>query len=119
MRYDIGKKIRQIRLMRGYSQEYMAVSLMVSQKAYSKYESGQTRMTLSLLEKIATILEVCHIWLLQFNPELLFKKDLHAVAVIDKSSILLEKLLVQYELRINHLESENELLKGLLSNTKN
>lgn len=112
MRNDIGKKIRQIRLLRGYSQEYMAESLTVSQKAYSKYERGQTQITLNLLEKIANKLEVCHIKLLQFDQDVMMEKDLSSKpSKPQPPESLLEKLLFLYEQRIAQLETENARLK--------
>ena len=58
----INKKItlnlRNARLMRNYSQEYMALKLKISQNAYSKMEMGRTRITVETVFKIADILEV-------------------------------------------------------------
>jgi len=51
------ENIRQIRHERRYSQEYMAISLTVSQNAYSKLERGRTKLTWDRLAEIANILE--------------------------------------------------------------
>lgn len=50
--------IRNIRDVKGYSQEYLANELGIGQAAYSKIESGVTDITLSRLYKIAELLEV-------------------------------------------------------------
>lgn len=51
-------KIRDIRLERNYSQEYLAIRLAISQNAYSKIELGYTKLTLERLLQIADVLEV-------------------------------------------------------------
>jgi len=58
----INKKIalnfRSARLMRNYSQEYMALQLHISQNAYSKMEMGRTRITVESVFKVAAVLEL-------------------------------------------------------------
>lgn len=59
--YDIqaiATNIRNARLYRGYSQDYLAYKLKISQNAYSKVELGYTRLTLERLNNIAEVLEV-------------------------------------------------------------
>jgi len=50
--------MRNARLMRNYSQEYMALQLKISQNAYSKMEMGRTQITVETVFKVADILEV-------------------------------------------------------------
>jgi len=54
----IALNLRNARLMRNYSQEYMAHQLNISQNAYSKMEMGRTQITVETVFKIAGILEV-------------------------------------------------------------
>lgn len=54
----IGLNLRTMRLMRNYSQEYLALKLQISQNAYSKMEMGRTRITVETIFKITVILEV-------------------------------------------------------------
>lgn len=61
----ISKKIRISRLEKTYKQEYMAEELGISQSAYSKLERGETDITVSQLRKIATILGLTLIDLLE------------------------------------------------------
>lgn len=42
MPMDIGTKIRKLRELRNYNQEYMSQKLDISQKAYSDIEQGTT-----------------------------------------------------------------------------
>lgn len=49
--------IRSLRLKKNLSQEYLAAQLDITQKTYSRLESGQTRLTIEWLMKIADTLE--------------------------------------------------------------
>jgi len=49
-------KIRLARNKKGYTQEYIAFKLNISQKTYNKLENGYTKLTVSRLKKIALIL---------------------------------------------------------------
>jgi len=54
----IALNLRNARLVRNYSQEYMGLQLKISQNAYSKMEMGRTRITVESVFKIAHILQV-------------------------------------------------------------
>lgn len=54
----VGTNIRNARLYRNYSQDYLAYKLKISQNAYSKVECGYTKITLERLIIIAEVLEV-------------------------------------------------------------
>jgi transcriptional regulator with XRE-family HTH domain len=54
----IGSNIKCSRLMRNYSQDYLARMLNISQNAYSKIELGYTRVTVDRLYLISKVLEV-------------------------------------------------------------
>ncbi len=47
----IGNKLRQLRINKGYSQEYMAEILAVSQKTYSNMENDKTSISIEALKK--------------------------------------------------------------------
>lgn len=68
----IGEKIRKIRNIRGYSQEYMGTRLSMSQNNYSRIELDQINLTLRTLEDIAAVLEVSTQEILNFNESKLF-----------------------------------------------
>ncbi|MEX1132326.1 MAG: helix-turn-helix domain-containing protein [Flavobacteriales bacterium] len=65
----ITQKIRRLRELRNYSQEYMAAQLGISQNAYSRMENGETKLDVERLRKVAELLEVGVEELL--NPEAL------------------------------------------------
>lgn len=58
MSLDTGIRIKRAREYRNYTQQYMADQLTLSQNAYSKIESGATKLTIDRLEEIAKILEI-------------------------------------------------------------
>ena len=51
-------KIRLIRIDKGYSQEYMADKLNISQAKYSRLENGTTEFSIAVLEKLILLLEI-------------------------------------------------------------
>lgn len=55
---DIRERIKKIRVEKGYSQDYMAEMLNISQNAYHKLERGHTRINLKKFIDIARILEI-------------------------------------------------------------
>lgn len=55
---NVGEKIRIQRLIKNYSQEYMAFALDISQAAYSNVERNETKITLERVFEIAEILEI-------------------------------------------------------------
>jgi transcriptional regulator with XRE-family HTH domain len=50
---QIGIKLRQLRMNKGYSQEYIAEVLDVSQKTYSNMENDKSSISIEVLKKIA------------------------------------------------------------------
>lgn len=55
---EINLKIKQLREVKSYTQEYMAEKLNVSNSTYSRIETGMQDITISRLAEIANILEV-------------------------------------------------------------
>ena len=69
-------KIREIRKDRGYSHEYMAHLLDISQVAYSKIEKNETKLTVERLFKIAEILEAKIEDILDIKADKVYKQDI-------------------------------------------
>lgn len=55
---QLGNAVRIQRVIKGYTQEYMAEKLHISQNSYSKLERGYTCLTVKRLYEIAEILEI-------------------------------------------------------------
>ena len=113
----IHSKLRNARTQKGYTQEYMADSLGISQKQYSRLENGESGITLDYLEKICKQLEI--------NPQDLFACDVKqenqnqsgglansAYLIVNEFS---EKLIEQYEKRLKDKDDEICFLRSLLS----
>jgi transcriptional regulator with XRE-family HTH domain len=116
MSSKIQYRLRVTRNNKGFSQEYMADCLGISQRQYSRLENGESEMTLPFLEKICKELGI--------NPEDIFadeiKQDNHnqsggfansAYLIVNEFS---EKLIEQYENRIKDKDSEIVFLRSLL-----
>lgn len=54
----IGFNVRKMRESKGFSQDYMATVLNISQASYARLENEETKITVDRLYKIAEILEV-------------------------------------------------------------
>lgn len=75
---EVRDRIRKIRQLREYSQEYMGEQLGITQKGYSAIETGEAPLTLERLEKIAEILEIEIPKLLSFDEKMLFYNYQHS-----------------------------------------
>jgi transcriptional regulator with XRE-family HTH domain len=71
------ESIHSLRRIREYSQDFMAFKLGISQNAFSKLESGKTPLTMERFFKIAELLEV--------SPVILIEGEVRAEAVVFNS----------------------------------
>ena len=53
-----GQKLKKFREFKNYSQEYIAEKLGITQNAYSRIETNQTKLTTERLRQLADILEI-------------------------------------------------------------
>lgn len=68
----IGERIRKIRSLRGYSQDYMSDLLEISQSAYSDIEKNKSKIDFQRVQKIAEIFEVEINDLISFDENQIF-----------------------------------------------
>lgn len=68
----VAQNIKSIRLLRGFSQEYLAQLVNKSQNWIQKVESAQIELSIENIEIIANALEVDITTLLQFDPKQIF-----------------------------------------------
>jgi transcriptional regulator with XRE-family HTH domain len=111
---NIAERIKKIREKRNFSQTFLAQELGISQKAYSKLENGDTKITIDYLFKIANALDVTVNELLNaesFNIYNNYHTHNGEGIVINKQ--LSEKTVELYEKLIKAKDSEIELLKKL------
>lgn len=114
---EIGKKLKHIRELKDYSQEYIAEQLGVSIRAYSKLETGETQLTIGKLYDISDILGVSVQEILGFNTALIFNNNpTHQqggeyIAYNNTEIKLVQEL---YEQQVAHLKDEVSFLRERL-----
>jgi transcriptional regulator with XRE-family HTH domain len=115
---SIGQKIREIK---GYSQEYVANRLNMSQNSYSKIELEQTRLNIERLNEIAGVFEISPNEILNFDDSYLFKSISHnQTGGETKSGIFNNDLLAQSQSdEILYLRTENIKLMALVEKLLN
>lgn len=115
----VGLKIRKIRELRNYSQDFMASELGIAQRSYSSIELDETSPSLVRLGKIAHLLQVSVADILRFDPKSLFipEKDENegpkTVAEQENSSLLQIIELKDEIIRLKNMEIE--ILKAKLN----
>lgn len=70
---NVASNIRKIREYKGYTQDYLAAKLKISQNAYSKLELGYSKLTVDRLFKIAHILDLDAKYLISLEHQDLIK----------------------------------------------
>ena len=116
------KIMRVLREANGYTQEYIASELGINQNTYSKLESGQTRLTVDRVKKLAELYNVSpEYFLSEEAPIINYNTGARSKAIIntqnyhdshDQRSVhkLYEKLLLDKDQTIEFLKAEiNEM----------
>lgn len=109
-----GQKIRKIREMRGYTQEYVASQLEICTKWYGKIENGRAPLSYSRLQQVAEILEVDVVEILNFSEKNLLGVSKHFSDSTSTDQHLTEKERELYERTIKNQKEEITLLRGLI-----
>jgi len=115
---NIGTNIRKIRELKGFSQDYMANQLKISQRQYCRIEKDETELTLSKLDSIGAILEVTTVQLLGFDEKLIFQNCENAFGTNQNYYAYSEKERALFEKRIAHLEGEIIFLRNQLESKR-
>ena len=119
---NIGEKIKKVRELRDYSQEYMAVQLKMTQGGYSNLEQNGDP-TYSKLKKIASIFDLSLTDLINFDEKRALSNYLGNITgdnnTITDNNIINDKLLedelkAQYNLRLLEKDKEIVFLRGML-----
>jgi transcriptional regulator with XRE-family HTH domain len=109
----IGNNIRRFREMRGYSQDYMANMLGLTQSAYGKIEKQAVKLTIDRLQQIAEILEIDLANLINAKNQNIFNlyNNQYANGYIENQHIEMKEV---YEKLIAAKDEQIEFLKSLL-----
>ena len=67
--YELGKRLREVRMDRGITQYEMSIELGISLRVYQSYEQGKHNPSLENLVVIAGKLDVSTDWLLGLTDE--------------------------------------------------
>ena len=107
-------KLKNLRELKNFTQEYMAQQLGLTTRAYSKIETGETQLTINRLNEISKILNVDPIEALGFDHQNIFNNCTQEGNIGINHINLPDKLIEQYEKRIQQLESEVIFLRALV-----
>ncbi len=118
MKMHVGDKIRKVRELKGYKQEYVADQLNMSVTAYGNLERGDSSPSFDRLEEIAKVLEVSVVDILNIPDQL----NIHSISNASGSvGIGLHQTLNDnrrsdievegYKIAIDSLQKEVEFLK--------
>lgn len=108
-------RIRTLREMKGFSQEYMAEKMNISQKTYSRLESGKTKLDCERLKKISTLLETSPNYILE-NSNLLPNSDIEKN--IKTKHFYNQEYINHLLIEIDFLKKQNERILNLLENKR-
>jgi transcriptional regulator with XRE-family HTH domain len=109
----VGEKIKKLRELKNYTQQYMSEQLELSLSGYGKIERDESDISISRLEKIADVLGVDISTILNFDERHIFNFNNQKDALVSfgnqhiNSIELIEKIINQYK-------NENEYLKKLV-----
>ena len=123
---NIGNKLRKLRMEKGYSQEYLAEVLAVSQKTYSNMENDKSSISIDTLKKIAEEYKIDMLELLSDDKVIIQNNSSRENSTFQGGIIinhLSEELLNQMKERIEELKQsildknkQIELLEKRLNN---
>jgi transcriptional regulator with XRE-family HTH domain len=107
----VGNKLKMLRKSKGWSQEFIADKLHLSQSAYARIESGESHSWASHLDSICEVFEILPEDLLKYDSVVINNKqkggNSNNAYVINQLS---EQLINQYELR---LKEKDEIINNL------
>ena len=107
-------KIKKIRELKNYSQEYVADKLGLSTRAYSKIETGETQLTINRLNELSEIFEVDPIEVLGFDDKQIFNNcEQHGNIGVNHINFP-EELMKNYEKHLHDLKEEISFLRSQL-----
>lgn len=118
---NIGPKIRKIREIKGYSQEYIASKMSITQNSYSKLERGETNLSIDRLMEICSVLEIELSTLMNFDEKMVFNNCTQNGNFGENNTFVfnaVEKIQELYERIIKAKNEEIETLNKLLNQKK-
>lgn len=127
MEQHLGRKIKKLRELRNFTQNYMAEQLGITQPTYSKLEKEEDDLDEDRLTKIAEILGITVSDIYNFDDRLILQitnnhgedgyvhikySDSKVIKLLEKQNKLLEEKVEYLEKELLRTQQENELLKA-------
>lgn len=115
----IGDKIRKIRTLKGFSQDYVSNLLNISQAAYSDFENNKSKVNLERIQEIANIFEMDINDLISFDENQVFNNTFNenSSGYFNVNKVITETFDREREAyleQINNLKGEVLYLRKLL-----
>jgi transcriptional regulator with XRE-family HTH domain len=112
----IGQKIKKLRELKNLTQSHLADELGLTQSAYSKMEQGETEVSYSRLEKIASVLGMKPEELIAFNESMVFNvmHNQTGQGFVISNNAISDGERKLYDEQINLLKTEINYLKQLV-----
>lgn len=112
----ISKNIRKFRELKGFSQEYMAHEMDITQASYAKLENNSTQINVERLFTIARLLETDVADILELNKQTIFNQNNNVTAnAFGNVKKFHQENKEVYEKLIKAKDEQIALLKELLS----
>lgn len=100
----IGDKIKSIRELKNYTQQYVAEQLQMTQAGYSKIEKGTTNLTIEKLQRLSVIFELPIENIINFERNSYFVESKNYVVVNKPDEVSFTSVKKLYEDKIDLLE---------------
>jgi len=113
----IGENIRRLRIEKGYTQQYMATILDMSDNTFRNIENNKSSPTIEILNKIAAIFEIGLSDIILYEKKFINQDNCQKCAintVVLTNKRLMEQFNQSYKEQIELLKKEIELLKNQL-----
>ena len=115
---QLSSKLRILREVHDYTQEYVASVLEISQNTYSLIEKGESKLTIDRLEKLANLYRMDVADLIRLNEQTYINTITHSQGVCSQNVNINPSMKDEerelYKTTIERLERENERLHNLI-----
>ncbi|MCC6541249.1 MAG: helix-turn-helix transcriptional regulator, partial [Flavobacteriales bacterium] len=114
--------IEKIMLLKGYSKDWMASQLGMSERQFSRYMSGEAEWTVKLLEDVAKVFQMSLVEVLSFDEKMVFNHCTQDHSVFGNGNqyhAADPALVAELKSHIEDLKSENAFLREELKTTRN
>jgi transcriptional regulator with XRE-family HTH domain len=119
---NLGLKIKKVRELKGYSQEYISTQMGITQNSYSKIKRGETNLSVNKLIEICRILNIDMSTLMNFDEKMFFNNCTQSGNFGENNTFVyntIDKIQELYEKIIKSKDDEIERLTSLLLSKKN